>query len=123
ACLAALMQQLRARADRFATTSCTDMESLCSFVNDTDVLQVVELIDKIQFPGSADHADEVAKLNAGLGDALNATSSDIVALAVHACSLIVRKIFDEIDAVRPVAPLMTPSQLSADQIDAGVREA
>ncbi|ETV93082.1 hypothetical protein, variant [Aphanomyces invadans] len=100
ACLAALMQQLRARADRFATASCTDMESLCSFVNDTDVLQskVVELIDKIQFPGSADHADEVAKLNAGLGDALNATSSDIVALAVHACSLIVRKIFDEIDA-------------------------
>ncbi|RHY41997.1 hypothetical protein DYB38_012626 [Aphanomyces astaci] len=41
-CLTALMDQLKARALRFASTltTTTDIEALCSFINDTDVLQV-----------------------------------------------------------------------------------
>ncbi|RHY73109.1 hypothetical protein DYB38_012936 [Aphanomyces astaci] len=58
----------------------------------------MELVDSIQFPSSANQIEEVAQLTAGLGDALNTTSADIVALAVHACGLIVHKIFDEIEA-------------------------
>ncbi|ETV73253.1 hypothetical protein, variant [Aphanomyces astaci] len=101
-CLTALMDQLKARALRFASTltTTTDIEALCSFINDTDVLQskCMELIDTIQFPSSANQIEEVAQLTAGLGDTLNTTSADIVALAVHACGLIVHKIFDEIEA-------------------------
>ncbi|RHY88702.1 hypothetical protein DYB37_009147 [Aphanomyces astaci] len=48
----------------------------------------MELVDSIQFPSSANQIEEVAQLTAGLGDALNTTSADIVALAVHACGLI-----------------------------------
>ncbi|CAK4718225.1 hypothetical protein LEN26_015303 [Aphanomyces euteiches] len=101
ACLQSLMGQLKTREKLVVSTlQKIEIEELCSFINDTDVLQskCAELIDKIHFPGAPDQEEEVAKLKAGLGDSLETTSADIVALAVHICSLIVDKMFNEIEA-------------------------
>ncbi|KDO25399.1 hypothetical protein SPRG_09341 [Saprolegnia parasitica CBS 223.65] len=100
-CLSALMRQLSARKDHFAAhLATTDIEALCSFINDTDVLQskCLELVDGIAFPGAADHEEEKQKLQLGLGDLLDATSADIVQLAVGVCSLVVSKIFADLEA-------------------------
>ncbi|CAK5105410.1 unnamed protein product [Aphanomyces euteiches] len=101
ACLQSLMGQLKTREKLVVSTlQKIEIEELCSFINDTDVLQskCAELIDNIHFPGAPDQEEEVAKLKAGLGDSLETTSADIVALAVHICSLIVDKMFNEIEA-------------------------
>ncbi|EQC34420.1 hypothetical protein SDRG_08190 [Saprolegnia diclina VS20] len=100
-CLSALMRQLSARKDYFAAhLANTDIEALCSFINDTDVLQskCLELVDGIAFPGAADPNEEKQKLQTGLGDLLDATSADIVQLAVDVCSLVVSKIFADLEA-------------------------
>ncbi|KAF0688367.1 Aste57867_20012 [Aphanomyces stellatus] len=100
-CLTSLMKQLEHRQRLFVSSiQTTDIEALCSFVNDTDVLQskTVELIDNIQFPGAPDQDDQLAKLKAGIGEKLEVTSTDIVKLAVQACALVVQKVFDEVEA-------------------------
>ncbi|OQR85071.1 hypothetical protein ACHHYP_12368 [Achlya hypogyna] len=100
-CIGALMHQLSTRKDVFATQlPSTEIEVLCSFINDTDVLQskCLELIDGIEFPGAADPAEEKDRLKLGLGDLLDTTSADIVKLAVGACALVVSKIFNDLEA-------------------------
>uniref|UniRef100_K3WDK2 Uncharacterized protein n=1 Tax=Globisporangium ultimum (strain ATCC 200006 / CBS 805.95 / DAOM BR144) TaxID=431595 RepID=K3WDK2_GLOUD len=97
-CLEALMEQLKTRYDIFAgKKDDLDVESLCSFINDTDILQAKcpELVEEISF--AERDSEEKEAFDIYMGDALDTTSTEIVKLGVSTCELIVFKIFSEVE--------------------------
>jgi exocyst complex component 3 len=99
-CLETLMDQLKSRYDTIAArVGEVDIETLCSFINDTDVLQAKcpELVEEISF--AARDPDEKEAFDHFMGDGLDTTSTEIVKLAVATCELLVGKIFAEVEHV------------------------
>ncbi|KAF1332884.1 Exocyst complex component 3, partial [Globisporangium splendens] len=97
-CLEALMEQLKTRYESFAgKKDDLDVESLCSFINDTDILQAKcpELVEEISF--AERDSEEKEAFDIFMGDALDTTSTEIVKLGVSTCKLIVFKIFSEVE--------------------------
>ncbi|TMW65744.1 hypothetical protein Poli38472_008386 [Pythium oligandrum] len=97
-CLEALMDQLKSRYESLALkVNDIEVETLCSFINDTDVLQskCPELVEEISF--AERDPEEKEAFDAFMGDGLDTTSTEIVKLAVTACELLVTKIFNELE--------------------------
>lgn len=101
ACLETLMGLLKTRYEVLALElACTDVERLCSFINDTDILQAKcpELVEEISFAETDSEQKEA--FDTFMGDGLDTTSTEIVQFAVKTCELVVDKMFNEVEHVR-----------------------
>ncbi|KAJ0408612.1 hypothetical protein P43SY_008959 [Pythium insidiosum] len=97
-CLEALLEQLKTRFEAVASSVAnTDIETLCSFINDTDVLQAKcpELVEEISF--AERDPEEKEAFDLFMGDGLDTASTEIVKLAVAACELLVTKLFSDVE--------------------------
>eukprot|EP00644_Phytophthora_capsici_P001803 jgi/Phyca11/107792/e_gw1.14.503.1 len=95
-CLQVLMEELKIRYDNIAgTLETVDADMLCSFINDTEILQAKcpELVEEISFAET--DSEEKEAFDTFMGDSLDTTSTEIVGFATNACDLIVSKIFHE----------------------------
>ncbi|KAL0586272.1 hypothetical protein ABG067_004121 [Albugo candida] len=97
-CLKNLLDELTIRYKSIVSDcDAIDIDVICSFINDTDVLQAKcpEVVQEIYF--GEKNADEKIAFDAFIGDQLDVTSSEIVKLAMCGCELITKKIFAEME--------------------------